>query len=48
MGMRVLMGVIPAVITILAFVIYVKGYKLDGAFLEEILNKVNKSKKTEA
>ena len=48
MGMRVLMGVIPAVITVLAFVIYVKGYKLDGAFLEEILNKVNKSKKTEA
>ena len=48
MGMRVLMGVIPAVITILAFVIYVKGYKLDGAFLEEILNKVNNSKKTEA
>ena len=48
MGMRVLMGVIPAVITILAFVIYVKGYKLDGEFLEEILNKVNKSKKTEA
>ena len=28
-GMRVLMGVIPAVITVLAFVIYVKGYKLD-------------------
>lgn len=48
MGMRVLMGVIPAVITVLAFVIYVKGYKLDGAFLEEILSKVNKSKKTEA
>lgn len=48
MGMRVLMGVIPAVITVLAFVIYVNGYKLDGAFLEEILNKVNKSKKTEA
>lgn len=47
MGMRVLMGVIPAVITVLAFAIYVKGYKLDGAFLEEILSKVNKSKKTE-
>ena len=47
MGMRVLMGVIPAVITVLAFVIYVKGYKLDGAFLEEILSKVNKSKRTE-
>ena len=47
LGMRVLMGVIPAVITVLAFVIYVKGYKLDGAFLEEILSKVNKSKRTE-
>lgn len=47
MGMRVLMGVIPAVITVLAFVIYAKGYKLDGAFLEEILKKVNASKTTE-
>ena len=48
MGMRVLMGVIPTVITVLAFVIYAKGYKLDGDFLEEILKKVNESKKTEA
>ena len=41
------MGVIPTVITVLAFVIYAKGYKLDGAFLEEILKKVNESKKVE-
>lgn len=44
MGMRVLLGVIPTIITILAFVIYAKGYKLDGAFLEEILKKVNEGK----
>lgn len=43
-GMRVLMGVIPTVITVLAFVIYAKGYKLEGAYLEEILKKVNESK----
>ena len=47
MGMRVLMGVIPTIITVLAFVIYAKGYKLDGAYLEEILRKVNADKKKE-
>ncbi len=46
MGMRILMGVVPSVITILAFVIYAKGYKLEGAYLEEILEKV-KNVKTE-
>lgn len=46
MGMRILMGVVPSVITILAFVIYAKGYKLEGAYLEEILKKV-KNDKTE-
>ena len=45
MGMRVLMGVIPTIITVLAFVIYAKGYKLEGAYLEEILKKVNTDKK---
>ncbi len=48
MGMRILMGVVPSVITILAFIIYAKGYKLDGEYLDEILKKVNESKKTEA
>ena len=46
MGMRILMGVVPSVITILAFVIYAKGYKLEGEYLEEILKKV-KNVKTE-
>ena len=40
MGMRVLMGVVPSVITVLAFVIYIKGYKLDGRYLEEITEKL--------
>ncbi|WP_366482665.1 MFS transporter [Ruminococcus hominis] len=49
MGMRVLMGVVPSVITILAFVIYAKGYKLEGTYLEEIMEKVkgNKTEETE-
>ena len=46
-GMRILMGVVPSVITVLAFVIYAKGYKLEGAYLEEILEKVKKQKSTE-
>ena len=36
MGMRILMGVVPSIVTILAFVIYVKGYKLDGKTMEDI------------
>lgn len=47
MGMRVLMGVVPSVVTILAFVIYAKGYKLEGAYLEEILEKVKNTKTEE-
>ena len=46
MGMRILMGVVPSVITVLAFVIYAKGYKLDGSFLENI-SKQQKAKKVE-
>ena len=46
MGMRILMGVVPSVITVLAFVIYAKGYKLDGSFLENI-SKQLKAKKVE-
>lgn len=42
MGMRILMGVIPTIFTILAFVIYVKGYKLHGKYLEDILKQVNR------
>lgn len=44
MGMRVLMGVIPSIVTVLAFVIYVKGYKLEGKYLEGIMQQL-KSKK---
>ena len=44
MGMRILMGIKQKKITILAFVIHAKAYKLEGVFLEDILNKV-KSKK---
>lgn len=47
MGMRILMGVVPSVITILAFVIYAKGYKLEGAFLDDILKKVKSNNHTE-
>ena len=36
MGMRILMGVIPSVVTVVAFVVYVKGYKLDSSRMEEI------------
>lgn len=46
MGMRVLMGVVPTVITVLGFIIYVKGYKLEGAFLEDILKKAGSNKKS--
>lgn len=44
MGMRVLIGVVPSVITVLAFVIYAKGYKLEGAFLEDIMKQVKEKK----
>lgn len=42
MGMRVLIGIIPSVITILAFVIYAKGYKLEGEYLESIMKQVKR------
>lgn len=44
MGMRVLLGVIPSIITVLAFVIYFKGYKLEGAYLEGIMNQLKEKK----
>lgn len=44
LGMRVLMGVIPSIITVLAFVIYVKGYKLEGSYLENIMNQLKTKK----
>lgn len=44
MGMRVLLGVIPSIITVLAFVIYVKGYKLEGSYLENIMKQLREKK----
>lgn len=44
MGMRVLLGVIPSIITILAFVIYFKGYKLEGSYLESIMKQLKEKK----
>lgn len=46
MGMRILMGVVPSIITVLAFVIYVRGYKLEGSYLESITQQL-KAKKVE-
>lgn len=45
MGMRILMGVIPSLVTVLAFVIYVKGYKLDGSFMENITKQLKEKNK---
>lgn len=44
MGMRVLLGVIPSIITILAFVIYFKGYKLEGSYLENVMKQLKEKK----
>lgn len=42
-----MMGVVPSVITVLAFVIYVLGYKLEGLYLEEIMAKIRKKNEAE-
>ena len=44
MGMRILMGIIPSIVTVLAFVIYVKGYKLDSSYMEDISNQLKAKK----
>ncbi len=44
MGMRILMGVVPSVITVLAFVIYAKGYKLEGAYFDNIMKQLKEKK----
>lgn len=46
LGMRILMGVVPSIITVLAFVIYIRGYKLEGSYLESITQQL-KAKKVE-
>lgn len=41
LGMRMLMIVVPSVITILGFIIYSKGYKLHGEYQENIMKELN-------
>lgn len=38
------MGVIPSLVTVLAFVFYIKGYKLEGSYMEQIMQQL-KSKR---
>ena len=47
MGMRVLLGVIPSIITVLAFVIYFKGYKLEGSYLDSVMKQLKEKKENE-
>ncbi len=44
MGLRVIMCIIPAIVTVLAFVIYKKGYKLEGELLKKVMASVNNKK----
>lgn len=44
--LKVYIGVVPSIITVLAFVIYVRGYKLEGSYLESITQQL-KAKKVE-
>ena len=46
-GMRVLMIGIPSVISIIAFIIYKKGYKIEGQFQDEIINKLEEKRNAE-
>ena len=46
-GMRVIMIVVPSVITILGFIIYAKGYKLQGEYQEKIMEELNNKRKYE-
>lgn len=44
-GMKFIMGVLPSIITVFAFVIYSVGYKLEGAYLENIMAKLREKRK---
>lgn len=48
LGMRILIGVIPSVITVLAFVIYAMHYKLEGPYLENIMRQLREKRETAA
>jgi melibiose permease len=39
------MGVIPSIITVLAFVIYAKSYKLDSNYMEKITEQLKEKNK---
>ena len=41
MGMRIIMFLIPAILSILCFVIYIVGYKLHPKFYSQILEEIN-------
>ena len=45
LGMRILMVVVPSVITILGLIIYIKGYKLQGEYQEKIMEELNNKRK---
>ena len=47
MGMRVLMGVVPSIVTVAAFIIYIRGYKLDSSYMEEITKQLKAKNKVE-
>lgn len=43
-GMRILMIGIPSLITIISFIIYKKGYRLNGEYQKEIMDELDKRK----
>lgn len=46
-GMRILMIIVPSVITMLGFFIYARGYKLHGEYQEKIVEELNKKRENE-
>ena len=47
LGMRILMIVVPSIITMLGFFIYARGYKLHGEYQEKIVEELNKKRENE-
>ena len=46
-GLRMLMVVVPSIITVLGFIVYVKGYKLHGEYQEKIVEELNRNRLNE-